>query len=341
MKGNAWTESELRLFKEVYGTLPAKQLVKRYFPNRTDIALHKKAKKVGLKSDRLKMTSIAKKRYCCDENFFSKITKESSYWAGFIAADGCVSLSQQKLRILLKDDDRSHLEKFKTMINFDGNVYTYDREKGSPYCVINIYGIPTVLSDLEENFSVIERKSLIIEPPNIYDEKMIRHFVRGYFDGDGSIYKVSQGNTWRACITGGKSILEWIQEKFGGGKIYIDKSHFQLVFAGFRDTLNFLNWIYHGCNEDVRLDRKYDRYLKVLDRAKRIDDLRTFQSSKYRGVHKKRNKYQARIEHKARTLYLGSFDDELDAAMAYDNKAKELGLHDRCNFESFTTIDFS
>lgn len=49
-------------------------------------------------------------------------------------------------------------------------------------------------------------------------------------------------------------------------------------------------------------------------------------SSKYKGVHwvKSEKKWRARIICKGSGIFLGRFDDEEDAAKAYDEKAKEL-----------------
>lgn len=49
-------------------------------------------------------------------------------------------------------------------------------------------------------------------------------------------------------------------------------------------------------------------------------------TSKYKGVHfsKKMNKWNARITYNYKTYHLGYFDNEEDAAVAYDNKAKIL-----------------
>lgn len=58
-------------------------------------------------------------------------------------------------------------------------------------------------------------------------------------------------------------------------------------------------------------------------------------SSKYKGVHKplKSNKWVASIKFNYKNIYIGQYDNELNAAKAYDKKAKEL-------FGEFACINF-
>ena len=58
-------------------------------------------------------------------------------------------------------------------------------------------------------------------------------------------------------------------------------------------------------------------------------------SSKYKGVHfdKEKNKWRARIRFNRELIHLGYFDSEVDAALAYDRKAKEL-------FKEFAVLNY-
>jgi hypothetical protein len=56
-------------------------------------------------------------------------------------------------------------------------------------------------------------------------------------------------------------------------------------------------------------------------------------SCRYKGVSKVRSKFRARIRFNHKLIHLGYFDNEIDAAKAYDIKAKEL-------FGNFANINF-
>jgi len=57
--------------------------------------------------------------------------------------------------------------------------------------------------------------------------------------------------------------------------------------------------------------------------------------SKYKGLEwdKTQRKWKARIQHNGRKIYLGSFSNEIDAAKAYDEKARKL-------FKEFACLNF-
>lgn len=114
---------------------------------------------------------------------FDEYTEESCYWAGFLMADGNVD-SKHRVRIMLKYDDINHLEKFRDFLKsthaISSNTTEYNR---ASFEITN-----THLCDmLDLNFNIVPNKSLISSFPKTIPQNMLRHFIRGYFDGDGSI----------------------------------------------------------------------------------------------------------------------------------------------------------
>jgi intein/homing endonuclease len=128
-----------------------------------------------------------------DENVFDSIdTEEKAYWLGFIYADGCIGSSDNSLEISLKSSDSEHLEKFNSFIKGPSNKVKIGNVKcGDKICercrwAIHNFHIHEVLN----SYGCVPAKSLILEFPNesIFKNKsLIRHFIRGYWDGDGCL----------------------------------------------------------------------------------------------------------------------------------------------------------
>ena len=78
--------------------------------------------------------------------------------------------------------------------------------------------------------------------------------------------------------------------------------------------------------------------LRLCTRAQNLYNSRPRASrSQYKGVRfdKRTGKWIAEITHRGRKHYLGAFDNEIEAAQAYDRKAGELfGPYARLNFPS-------
>lgn len=140
---------------------------------------------------------IRTKKYDVDENFFEKIdTEEKSYWLGFLYADGYIRKRNNKygnLHLKLSSKDYVHVELFKKSLkstNIIKNLnefYLYKGEmKSSPSTIIRINS--TKLVDDLINQGCIQNKTKLMNFPNRIPDKLIRHFIRGYFDGDGSIH---------------------------------------------------------------------------------------------------------------------------------------------------------
>lgn len=143
-------------------------------------------------------------RYKLDRDYFEVIdTEEKAYWLGFIMADGCVTHSYSKasetyqekrydrLTITLAKKDYDHLIKFAKDIGYSGIVETgesFNFGKTHEYARLRITSVKLCTDLINKN--VYPKKSGKEEPFELPD-KLKKHYLRGYFDGDGyfSIYK--------------------------------------------------------------------------------------------------------------------------------------------------------
>lgn len=142
--------------------------------------------------------SLMRKRtspFVKNEFFFETIdNEENAYWLGYLYADGYVHKNTTNVELCSKD--REHLEKFKSsicksakikekIVILNGKSYTNYR--------ITISSIKLV-NDLIKH-GCFQAKSLTLKFPTTVPDNLMHHFIRGYFDGDGStgIYKLKSG----------------------------------------------------------------------------------------------------------------------------------------------------
>jgi hypothetical protein len=163
-------------------------------------------KKFNLKRPRIIITKPNRRKYKLDENYFKKInTEEKAYWLGFIAADGSVGDSPGKriLGIELSKKDEKHLIKFKNVIKYEGPLQqkkariitsnkTGKKYIGSPSVCLHVCHCDFVKSLID--LGIMANKSKTLQPPPI-KKKYYRHWIRGLFDGDGSIALCHNGRT--------------------------------------------------------------------------------------------------------------------------------------------------
>lgn len=130
------------------------------------------------------------RKYSFDINFFQEInSEEKAYWLGFLYADGYVGC-RGITTLCLQEKDLEHIEAFRASLG-DSSVPIKYRSRTKSYA-INLSSVK-MAEDLIK-LGCVQRKSLILTFPSERQvpRDLIRHFMRGYFDGDG-------------CISGDKS----------------------------------------------------------------------------------------------------------------------------------------
>lgn len=219
----------------------------------------------------LRSNSINSRRYTLDHNFFDNIdTEEKAYWLGFIYADGYVTTERPNVGISLAEKDISHLEKFNNSIHSNYPISIY---KCTGYGVGNNYARIIVASETMKNslknLGVVENKTKKLQFfYGKFSENLYRHFVRGYFDGDG--YLGTSANYSVLSFIGTNEMINFFDEQFEKIGIEISKNRIKrhptdgvvsVRYSGER-SYKILKYMYE--DSTIYLDRKYSRYLDAI-----------------------------------------------------------------------------
>lgn len=208
--------------------------------------------------------SDARREYSLNEDYFEIInTEPKSNYLGFLAADGGLrSNGSPTITLNLGRKDKDYIVEFKEALKATYPVHDYERIRedgsisyGSRLCITS----KKMHGDLISH-GVPPRKSLILQPPIGVPKDLVRHWIRGEFDGDGcvGIYESSSGRYYkRVGITGTEEVLGFIQEELEGmGRICPDSDspvfHFTVDIQD--DVKKFYDYIYKDAT--VYLERK-------------------------------------------------------------------------------------
>lgn len=215
-----------------------------------------------------------KQGYPRNEFIFSKIdTPEKAYWLGFLYADGCVRTNNE---ISINITDYEHVKKFQKFLGAINHkiVETKDKRWNNAKPLYRFAVKDKQISKDLIKWGCVPNKTLLIEKiPNI-PRDYISHFIRGYFDGDGSLYYLKGTSNYRiSFVSGAEKFLQDIQKELEVSNLTlshaIDTNTYQLQISGKHRLIKILNYLYSDSTESTRLDRKYKTYLDCLNWAHR------------------------------------------------------------------------
>lgn len=219
-------------------------------------------------------------KYNKNEFYFSVLTLENCYWAGYIAADGCIRHNPDKLQLVCSEKDNILLEKFKNSIKYTGPIRKVIRYKNTAKYKKQEYleshlsiNSKQIIKDLKYNFNITERKSLTLKPPNITDFEQQLAYIIGYIDGDGSIClckaKSSKDLQINLSILGTYELLNWIyiilnnieNKKYKTLKLCKQNNIFRLRYVAIR-AFKILK-VLQKINIPFKLQRKWDKINQI------------------------------------------------------------------------------
>jgi hypothetical protein len=200
---------------------------------------------------------------------FDKINKSSSYWLGFLMADGCV-MDDNRIRLYLQKADIEQLEKFKEFVDCEHKIsYTtkYPNRVSLEFTSIEIASILKV-------YNIVPRKTLKAIPPNpeVFGE-YFSDYLRGYFDGDGTISEsFSNTNSRLATLYTGFAIAKqsynWLDNALTNivkvSYKKFEKENMYSITLNTNKSKALLHYMYDNSEYKNRLNRKFDLFYKTV-----------------------------------------------------------------------------
>jgi hypothetical protein len=252
----------------------------------SDTSVFRTLKKNGVNIRALK---YAKRHFPIDEHFFDNIDcEEKAYAFGLLFADGCKRDGENCVAITLKEDDHDILQHVSELIQPGATVRFCDRSnckdsanRRSQY-KIELWN--DIISNTLVSYGLIPRKSLVKQFPEVIlnsNEDIIRWFIRGYFDGNGSIFcvytginirsaRVSISSTLEMCHTMEDIFIKYINSHDFTITTRHEVNNFDMSCSTIEGSLKFCNWLYKDAT--IFMPRKYFKYRALVYRIGENND---------------------------------------------------------------------
>ena len=259
-----WSEDEDVLLKEHFQYAPQKKIMKM-FPNRTWTGILQR----GIKT--LQLNRLSQDRHSIDYHFLDEWTEQSAYLAGYVAADGHIfyhrgEQNKSALQFEIAAYDRDILDKIKEVLHFEGPILETSRNTVK----MNISNTRIIEMLIEKGIPALNKSSDMKWPstlPKCYQNA----FVRGIFDGDGSVYLENSTGRIRTQFLGTENLLMGIKQAMP-----FDTSTVSICYRGntekganiyclsfsTKHSIALLNWLYK--DSTIHLDRKYNKFLNFI-----------------------------------------------------------------------------
>ena len=218
-----------------------------------------------------------------NHDYFENIDSEhKAYWLGFIYADGSITKKvyekgsyTYRLRMELMFEDKYILEQMaldlesdlkpKEYYNDTSHFEGYNKPKHTAYIMFSSKKMGEDLVKL----GVVPNKTLILKSLPSIPDNLMKHFIRGYFDGDGSVY-LTKDNTIKTAFYGTHDFINSIQdflikELDLTKKKITDQKEANVSFVGMAKQES--EKIYHYMYDEatIFLNRKYEKYNKYFN----------------------------------------------------------------------------
>jgi transposase len=158
--------------------------------------------------------------FTLDENFFSAWTAPMAWVLGLVITDGCIGRqpSYSSFFLSFSSTNKELAEKMRLAMGSTHPIKEKSGERLSRYSVKTQHSLTIANQNIVQDLfklGVTEKKSLTVKYPKV-PSLHFRHFLRGIFEGDGSIY-INGGTAEKPIyrvkfVSGSKDFIEGIKK---------------------------------------------------------------------------------------------------------------------------------
>ncbi|RNA70605.1 hypothetical protein EBO34_05460 [Alteribacter keqinensis] len=192
-----------------------------------------------------------KRKYHVNEDYFKTWSPTMAYVLGFFAADGCISGQTQTVSFA-----QNEIEILEVILDELGSNHRIVKNDETGVNILNIHS-KIMKDDLMNTHGMFPAKSNSIAFPFVPDE-YLSHYMRGYFDGDGSINKQKCYVTF---VGGSNKYMKTLEKLLIKRNLKVlikiegDGKHFRVIIGNKVSVSAFLKWIYKDKN--IYLEKKF------------------------------------------------------------------------------------
>ena len=246
------------------------------------LSLKQTAKLLGVNTKTLRRRGVSNpnvtgnrvSKYKKNFAFFEQITtEEQAYFLGLLYADGSID-KKGNLRLELQINDGYLVEKLRDVISPDAPVFESRRVryyKGEEKILVT----KRFVSKSNEWIPILEKVGMMpnktykdLSIPNL-NKELIPHFIRGLFDGDGSIYCTNK--QYIVTFTGNFNLNNEIHSYLKNKELTLNRKVYKkpnqadsvLSISNKESIYRFFKLCY--LNATIFMERKYNKFMSFLD----------------------------------------------------------------------------
>jgi intein-encoded DNA endonuclease-like protein len=253
-------EKIIELYNDGYSTI---ELGKKFNCHHNTISNKLKKNNTTLR----KYSNRNNRKVDVDINFFKSIdSNDKAYLLGLLISDGSIDNNGYGFQFISKDTEL--IEDFRKILKSEHKICkidSYDKRTDKTYTRYTLHICSKDMVDDLKILGIENNKSFCCPMPDI-ENKYFWHFIRGLFDGDGSVIDYGDGRV-RVKFIFSSPIMEHIKKKFidlglADNKIQTiskDKNGFEvqsIKFNSYKDVKYIKDNMYE--NAKYKLKRKYD-----------------------------------------------------------------------------------